>query len=56
MYTVEHYLKKGLLKELGRGPHTQYRYFNERTVDRLRAIRRLRIEGKGLEEIRELLS
>ena len=56
VYTVEYYLKKGLLKEVGRGPHTQYRHFNEQTVDRLNAIRKLRGEGKGLEEIRELLS
>jgi len=56
VYTVEHYLRKGLLKEFGRGPHTNYRYFNERTVSRLRKIRELRIEGKGLEEIRAILA
>ena len=56
VYTVEHYLRKGLLREFGRGPHTNYRYFNDRAVDRLRAIRKFRIEGKGLEEIRALLA
>ena len=55
VYTVEHYLRKGLLKEFGRGPHTNYRYFNERTVERLKRIRELRIEGKSLREIQELL-
>jgi DNA-binding transcriptional MerR regulator len=55
VYTVEHYLRKGLLKEFARGPHTNYRYFNTRTVDRLKKIRQLRTEGKGLEEIRLLL-
>ena len=42
VYTVEHYLRKGLLKEFGRGPHTNYRYFNDQSVDRLKKIRELR--------------
>jgi len=55
VYTVEHYLRRGLLKEFGRGPHTNYRYFNQKTVNRLKEIQRLRVEGKSLKEIKGLL-
>ncbi len=55
VYTVEHYLKEGLLQECGRGPHTRYRYFDEGTVERLLKIRQFRQEGKGLKEIRSLI-
>ncbi len=55
VYTVEYYLKEGLLKEFGRGPHTNYRYFDQRAVNRLRHIRQLRKRGKGLQEIQSML-
>jgi DNA-binding transcriptional MerR regulator len=55
VYTVEHYLQEGILKELGRSPHTNYRYFDERAVNRLRRIRSLRKRGRSLNEIRLVL-
>jgi DNA-binding transcriptional MerR regulator len=51
VYTVEYYLKLGLLKEFGRGPETGYRYFDDAAVERMGAIRKLRKEGKSLKEI-----
>ena len=55
VYTVEFYLKKGLLKESGRGPFTHYRYFNDQAVQRLKQIRELRMQGMNLADIRSQL-
>lgn len=55
VYTVEYYLKIGLLKEFGRGPDTRYRYFNDAAVRRLGRIRRLRKQGKSIKEISRAL-
>lgn len=55
VYTVEFYLKKGLLKEFGRGPDTRYRYFDVSSARRLRRIRGWRRRGKSLREIAALL-
>jgi DNA-binding transcriptional MerR regulator len=51
VYTVEYYLKVGLLKEFGRGPDTRYRYFDDATVKRLKTIRLWRKEGKSVKDI-----
>lgn len=51
VYTVEYYLKVGLLKEFGRGPDTRYRYFDDVAVRRLNKIRSWRREGKSLKDI-----
>ena len=56
VYTVEYYLKEGLVKEFGRGPDTRYRYFDEAAVLRLAEIRRLRKSGKSVREIKALLA
>jgi DNA-binding transcriptional MerR regulator len=55
VYTVEFYLKKGLIKEFGRGPDTRYRYFDEDAVRQLEKIREWRKEGKSLKDIENLL-
>jgi DNA-binding transcriptional MerR regulator len=52
VYTIEHYLKKGLLKEISRGPHTNYRCFDESAVNRLLRIKEMRKRGESLNEIR----
>jgi DNA-binding transcriptional MerR regulator len=51
VYTVEYYLKIGLIHEFGRGPDTGYRYFDERAVTKLAKIRVLRKEGKTIKEL-----
>ncbi len=55
IYTVKFYLKRGLIKEVGRSPETRIRYFDDATVDRLGQIRRWRKLGRGLAEIHQLL-
>ncbi len=55
VYTVEYYLKEGLIKEFGRGPDTGYRYFDQVTVKKLAQIRSLKRKGKSLREIRRML-
>jgi DNA-binding transcriptional MerR regulator len=55
IHTVKYYLRIGLIKETGRSPETNYRYFDNSVVERLARIRQFRKEGKGISEIRELL-
>jgi DNA-binding transcriptional MerR regulator len=56
VYTVEYYLKEGLIREFGRGPDTRYRYFDEAAVRRLLRIRRLRKAGKSIKAIKAALA
>ncbi len=56
IHTVKFYLKRGLIRELGRTPATQFRYFNHTTVERLAAIRALRKQRKSLAEIEQTLT
>ena len=54
-HTLKYYLRIGILKEIGRGPETNFRYFDDSSLDDLRRIRMLRKQGLTLEEIgREL--
>ena len=55
IYTVKFYLKRGLIKEVGRSPETRIRYFDDATVNRLGQIRQWRKLGRGLAEIQHLL-
>ena len=55
IYTVKYYLKLGLIEEVGRSPETNFRYFDNKTVEKLQAIRTLRKENKSLSEIKEIL-
>ena len=51
-YTVKYYLGIGLLEEIGRSPVTNFRYFDDDSVDRLKKIRALRGKGLSLKEIK----
>ena len=55
IHTVKYYLKIGLLYEVGRSPETNFRYFDETTVDRARQICDLRRQGKTIREIQSLV-
>jgi DNA-binding transcriptional MerR regulator len=35
-YTVKYYLNLGLIKEVGRSPETNFRYFDNTTLERLK--------------------
>ena len=39
IYTIKYYLNLGLIKEIGRSPDTNFRYFDDSTVKRLLAVR-----------------
>ena len=56
VYTIKYYLKIGLISEFGRSPGTNFRYFDEQTVDHLKIIRHYREEGKSLKQIKAILS
>ena len=55
IHTVKFYLKRGLIREIGRSPETRIRYFDDSTVGRLGRIREWRKLGRGLSEIHHLL-
>ena len=50
-HTLKYYLRLGILKEIGRGPSTNFRYFDDSSVEDLRKIRILRKQGLTLENI-----
>ena len=52
-HTLKFYLHLGLLKEVGRSPETNFRYFNDETLKILQRIRELRSEGTSLKAIQE---
>lgn len=55
VHTVKYYLNIGVIKEIGRSPETNFRYFDDVVLERLKKIRDLRRQNKGLAEIKELL-
>ncbi|MDB4349335.1 helix-turn-helix domain-containing protein [Omnitrophica bacterium] len=55
IYTVKYYLNLGLIKEIGRSPDTNFRYFDDSTVKRLLTIRELRKEKKPIKVIKRRL-
>jgi MerR family transcriptional regulator, aldehyde-responsive regulator len=50
--TLKFYLKIGLIKETARGVETNFRFFDDSTVEMLRIIRDLRKDGISLENIK----
>ncbi|MEW6535160.1 MAG: MerR family transcriptional regulator [Candidatus Auribacterota bacterium] len=56
VYTIKYYLKLGLVSEFGRSPATNFRYFNNETLNRLNEIRMYREQGKSLKEIKRILN
>ena len=56
IHTLKFYLKLGLIQERGRSPETQFRYFDDATLQQLAAIRAWQKEKKSLAEIKRLLT
>lgn len=54
--TIKFYLKIRLISEVGRSPETNFRYFDETTVDQLKKIIELRRSKLSIKEIKELLA
>ena len=55
IYTVKYYIKLGLVEEVGRSPETNFRYFDDSTLEQLDKIRHYRKDGISLRKISELL-
>ena len=51
--TLKYYLKIGLVKEVSRGVETNFRFFDDSTVDTLKRIRDFRKQGESIEDIRK---
>ncbi|MDO8525270.1 MAG: MerR family transcriptional regulator [Candidatus Omnitrophota bacterium] len=54
-YTIKYYLKLGLIKEVSRSQETNFRYFDDSTVEKLRKIIALRREKMSLGKIKEIV-
>ena len=54
VYTVKYYLNLGLVKESGRSPETNFRYFDDSVVERLKKIRNLRKDKISIKKIKEM--
>jgi len=53
--TIKYYLKIKLISEVGRSPETNFRYFDDSTIDRLNKIIELRRRRYPISKIREFL-
>jgi len=51
VYTIKYYLNLGLLREIGRSPDTNFRYFDDSSLRRLLEIRRMRKHKLSIKEI-----
>ena len=56
VYTLKYYLKIGVIKEIGRSPDTNFRFFDDSTADALSKIREMRLKNISLKEIKNLLT
>ncbi|MCA9407522.1 MAG: MerR family transcriptional regulator [Candidatus Omnitrophica bacterium] len=50
-HTIKFYLRMGLLKEIGRSPSTNFRYFDDSTFQQIKKIRDLQKQKYSLKEI-----
>ena len=55
-HTLKYYLRIKLLKEVGRSPETNFRYFDDSTLRQLKQIRALQVEGLSLNKIHQQLN
>lgn len=54
--TVKYYLKIRLITETGRSPETNFRYFDDSSVEKLNKIIGLRRQKYSIQKIRETLN
>ena len=52
--TVKFYIRERLVQEFARSPYTNFRYFDEKSIDRLMKIRDLRRSGTPLKVIKSI--
>ena len=56
VYTIKYYLKLGLVKEISRSQETNFRYFDDSTLEKLQKIIALRREKVSLKKIEHIMS
>jgi DNA-binding transcriptional MerR regulator len=56
IHTLKYYLNLGLIKEIGRSPDTNFRFFDDSTIETLNKIHQLRLKKVHLKEIKNLLA
>ncbi len=56
IHTLKYYLKLGIIKEIGRSPGTNFRFFDDSTIEALARIREMRLKNISLKEIKNLLT
>jgi len=49
--TLNYYLRIGLIEEVGRSERSNYRYFDESTLEQLEKIKKLRLQKIPIKEI-----
>ena len=49
--TLNYYLRIGLINEVGRSERSNYRYFDDSTVDQIKKIQELRMQKVPVKEI-----
>lgn len=49
--TLNYYLRIGLIEEVGRSERSNYRYFDDSTLDHLKKIGELRLKKVSIKEI-----
>lgn len=54
-HTLKYYLRLDLLQEIGRSPATNFRYFDDSSLDRLEKIRQLQKQEYSLKQIYQYL-
>lgn len=54
-HALKFYLRLGLIKEIGRSPATNFRYFDDTSYARLKKIRELQKKKLTLNQIRQQL-
>ena len=55
-HTLKFYLRLGLLREIGRSPETNFRYFDDSSFTKLKRIRELQKQNLSLKEIQTHLN
>ena len=55
-HALKYYLSLGLIKEIGRSPETNFRYFDDSSYARLKKIRLMQKQKLTLKEIQDKLS
>ncbi|MDD3906282.1 MAG: MerR family transcriptional regulator [Candidatus Omnitrophica bacterium] len=55
VYTIKYYLKLGLIKEISRSEGTNFRYFDDSTLEELKKIIELRHQKVSLKKIENII-